>query len=388
MPNFRATALLLAVTMVALGACRIPKRPNPTPPVPQAAPNDDPMVSTNTLLAAAPDFALQRIGTPEFPVPPYAKFLKGVRIRLDPGHGGDADKRAFKRGPTGVREAEINLRVAQYLRDLLVAAGAEVQLSRESDVDLSYEERAGANLPPQRWADLFISCHHNAIDNKPSANHTTVWYHADVDYHPSNLDLARYLCYGLYDHYPLEQITDEPLKSDQLMYPEGFAVLRHAKVTAALVETSFYTNPEEEQRLRRPESNLGEAYGLFIGLAKYAANGLPRLKLISPRDGLLASSANGDVLEFILDDGLRGRKSWGSERQMILTSSLNVRWDDQPLAFEFANDGYRLSARLPDHVSPGAHRVSVQFQNLFKNSVINPTVDIRVEEGSAAAESR
>ena len=54
-----------------------------------------------------------------------------------------------------------------------------------------------------------------------------------------------------------------PLMSDQLMYRDGFAVLRHAEVTAVLCESSFYTNPEEEQRLRDPEHNLREAYGMF-----------------------------------------------------------------------------------------------------------------------------
>jgi N-acetylmuramoyl-L-alanine amidase len=374
----------LGLIVAALVACRTPRRPDPSPPLPQQPASADRMLSINTLVAAPPAFARQQIGTREFPIPPYARFLTGLRIRLDPGHGGDAEKRAFKRGPTGVREAEVNLRVAQYLREFLIAAGAEVQLSRESDVDLSYEDRAGANLPPDQWPDLFISCHHNAIDNKPSANHTTVWYHADIDFRPSNLDLARYLCFGLYDHYPLEQITDQPLKSDQLMYADGFAVLRHAKVTAALVETSFYTNPEEEQRLREPASNLREAYGLFIGLAKYAAAGIPRLKLVSPLDGVVTAAPRG-VLEFALDDGLRARKSWGSERQMIVTGSLDVRIDGQPVPFEFANEDYRLTVSLPDSIVAGEHRVAVQFQNLFKNSVINPTTPIEVGGPTASA---
>ena len=232
------------------------------------------MLAVHTLIDAPPDFAVRRIESGDFPLPPYAKFLAGVTICLDPGHGGDADKRGFKRGPTGVREAEFNLRVANYLRELLTRAGAEVRSTREDNVNLSLEDRAAV---ANAWgADLFIALHHNAIDNKPEVNHTTVWYHNDVDFRPSDLDLARYLCQGLRDGLALPQITDVPLKSDQLMYPSGFGVLRAASVTAALSETSFFTNPEEEQRLRQPEYNLREAYGLFLGLAQYAAAGLPR----------------------------------------------------------------------------------------------------------------
>jgi len=423
----RTCSILLGLGLAGLvGSCQTP---GPTPVV-------DRQLAVNTLLPAPEDFARKRIGTPEYPIPPYAKFLKGVKICLDPGHGGDADKRGYKRGPTGVREAEVNLRVAKYLRDLLTHSGAEVRLTREEDVDLSLKDRAA--IANDWGADLFISLHHNAIDNKPQVNHTTVWYHRDVDYRPSNLDLARYLCQGLYDSLALPQITDVPLKSDQLMYKEGFGVLRAARVTAALTETSFFTNPEEEQRLRRPEYNLKEAYGLFLGLARYAAGGLPRARLVEPADGVLyinaerpeqeapettePDSAAGRLLPaptaiavrtallkeqdsedegdnegeedveeeaeedfvpiiFELDDGLRGRKSWGAERQMILTDTIAVRIDGELVPWDFQNEGYRLTVGVPVDIEPGLHQVEVQFQNMFKNSVLNPFFTIEVRFG-------
>jgi len=406
-------------------------------PEPRAA--VDPMLSVNTLIEAPPDFAARRVGSPRYPIPPYAKHLAGVKICLDPGHGGDAQQRGFKRGPTGVREAEMNLRVANYLREFLHAAGAEVRLTRADDSDISLEDRAG--IANEWGADLFISVHHNAIDSKPQVNYTSVWYHAGVDYRPSNLDLARYLCDGLQDALHLPQYTDVPLKSDQLMYASGFAVLRHARVTAALTESCFYTNPEQEQRLRDPEYNLREAYGLFLGLARYAAAGLPRARLVAPSDGIVrvshsqnsphpqgadpgpagrvapdpsrerADAAAGaprppettsssaaieraDVsaaeppemersgapaLIFALDDGLRSRKAWGHERQMILRDSIVVRIADRVVRHTFENDGYRLTVELPDDLPPGEHAVEVQFVNLNKNSVLNPHFVVRVE---------
>jgi N-acetylmuramoyl-L-alanine amidase len=365
----------------------------------------DPMLAVNTLIPVPDGFLEQRLGSDDYPIPPYAKFLQGVKVCLDPGHGGDAHKRGYKRGPTGVREAEMNLRVAQYLRAFLEAAGADVKLTRDGDYDLSLKERA--DIANECRADLFISLHHNAIDNKPQVNFTTVWYHNDVDYRPSNLDLARYLCYGLYDSIALPQITDMPLKSDQLMYETGFGVLRHANVTAALTESSFFTNPDEEQRLRDPEYNLLEAYGLFVSLAKYAAAGLPRTGLIEPEDAIVyrdndqsperergvtapagrpvagapgSDWMNPGMLVFELDDGLRGRKAWGHERQMILTDSLVARLDDQPVPYAFGDDAerYLLTVSLPDDLEPGEHTVEIQFQNMNKNSVLNPHFVIEV----------
>ena len=54
-----------------------------------------------------------------FDPPPYTRHLKGFKICLDPGHGGQGHVPDYKRGPTGVREAEVNLRVAFHLREML-----------------------------------------------------------------------------------------------------------------------------------------------------------------------------------------------------------------------------------------------------------------------------
>ncbi|HNO77353.1 MAG TPA: N-acetylmuramoyl-L-alanine amidase [Phycisphaerae bacterium] len=335
----------------------------------------DPMLSVDTLLPAPEDFALTRIGSEDFPIPPHAKYLEGIRICIDPGHGGDAHKHGYKRGPTGVREAEMNLRVAQYLRDLLVHVGAEVKLTREGDNDLSLADRAKV---ADDWdADLFISCHHNATNNT-EANRTTVWYHGTVDDRPDNLDLARHLCEGLFDSLQIPQLTGIPLKSDQLMYESGFGVLRAANKTAALCETSFYTNPEEEQRLRDPQYNLREAYGMFMGLARYAAGGLPTAS-IKPADDESPSQRAPRTLVFQLDDGLRSRNAWGSDRSMILKDSIAVRIDGERVPHEFSADTYELNITIPDRIESGEHNATVQFENMFKNANTTPNFAITVD---------
>ena len=50
--------------------------------------------------------------------PAEAIYLRDVRICLDPGHGGQAHRPGFKRGPTGFREAVANLRVALFFTRL------------------------------------------------------------------------------------------------------------------------------------------------------------------------------------------------------------------------------------------------------------------------------
>ena len=386
MRNSLSALLLTAITFTAT-AC---KAPAPHTPEPQPAGN--PMTSIDTLHPEPPGFLETHVGAPDYPIPPYARFLAGVKICLDPGHGGDAHKAGYKRGPTGVREAEMNFRVARYLAALLEAAGAEVLLTRDGDVEVSLAERAA--LANEWNADIFVSLHHNAIGNKPHVNYTTVWYHAGVDQHPSNLDLARYLYYGLCETLALPQITTVPLKSDQLMYEAGFGILRNAEVTAALCETSFFTNPEEEQRLRDPEYNFLEAYGQFLGLARYAAGGLPRATLLDPTTDAPQTGApafaggermsippNTPTLLVELHDDLRSRKAWGHDRQMILADTIAARIDGTDAAYTFSDDGdrYLLEVELPTDLAPGPHTLEVHFQNMYKNSVLNPIHEFAIE---------
>src|SRR4051794_10872280 len=87
-------------------------------------------------------------GPIEMPRNPSEKFLKGMTIVIDPGHGGTdgGDSRTkpadFKAGPTGVKEAYMNLRVSLLLERLLKDAGVNVILTRHGDDSLSLGERA------------------------------------------------------------------------------------------------------------------------------------------------------------------------------------------------------------------------------------------------------
>ena len=67
-----------------------------------------------------------------------------------------ADKHTFpgyKRGPTGVREAEVNLKVAFYLRDILQQVGATVVMTRVDDSYVSLAMRS--QIANESGADFF-----------------------------------------------------------------------------------------------------------------------------------------------------------------------------------------------------------------------------------------
>jgi N-acetylmuramoyl-L-alanine amidase len=318
-------------------------------------------------------------------LPPFARYLAGLRICLDPGHGGDASRPNYKRGPTGLREAEVNLRVAGFLRELLEASGALVFMTRQADVALAGDDeddlRLRAEVATRNNCDLFLSIHHNANDARPQANFTTVWYHADVDYSPAALDLGRYVATALVEELRLPEQAGVPVLSDYLIYPgKGFRVLRLARVPAILSEASFHTNAAEERRLADPEYNRREARALFTGLARYALGGVPRARLIEPAGRRVPTSGPAQVV-FELDDGLRARKSWGWERRMILKDSILVRVGDGRWPYVYDEQSNRLLVALPTSRRPGPLLLGIQFENLFKHSNIRPWHEIQVVPG-------
>ena len=188
-----------------------------------------------------------------------------MKICLDPGHGGRSGRKGYKQGPTGLREEEVNLRVANCLREFLEASGAKVYMTRRKDVYLAADDREDQRLRVEMAnrndCDVFLSIHHNANDANPNANFTSVWYHDDPDHSPASLDIARHLATALSDELRLPQQLGCPVMSDKSMFARsGFSVLRQAKVPAVLCEASFHSNPDEEDRLRNPEYNRREAH--------------------------------------------------------------------------------------------------------------------------------
>ena len=84
------------------------------------------------------------------------------RVVIDAGHGG-SDPGAI--GPTGLREKDVTLAIAKSVAPLVAKElGAEVRLTRGSDVHVSLEERAAAGNAFE--ADVFVSIHCNAAETK------------------------------------------------------------------------------------------------------------------------------------------------------------------------------------------------------------------------------
>jgi N-acetylmuramoyl-L-alanine amidase len=219
--------------------------------------------------------------------------LKFRRIVIDPGHGGE-DNGAIGRKKTA--EKDVALAVAKKLASKLKERlKIDVIMTRTGDQTVPLSERAA--LARAVKADLFISIHANANPNRKFRGIETYYLNntddraaqkvAAVENAVSDktlsdlkmtlLDLA--LSANVEDSIRLANLIQKntvvavsakfsDVKDHGVKYAL-FYVLFGTEVPSVLVETSFISNPVEEQRLKNPKYQDLLAEGVFKGVEKY-----------------------------------------------------------------------------------------------------------------------
>ncbi len=227
-------------------------------------------VTTTLLIALASLPALAcGSGTPD------ESPLAGKVVCLDPGHGGTADTDQFRVGPTGEREEWVDLRVALLLRDMLEERGARVLMTRTEDVAVELKERA--DLAVNNDADVFLSIHHNATAD-PAVNFPIIYFHGNASENRASVELGRSLARELRQAL-FDGESPVSLVSDHVIFPGGgTGVLRHSYgIPGVIGEASFFTNPEEEGRLKDPDYNRREAEAYVAALEAFFADPIPAI---------------------------------------------------------------------------------------------------------------
>jgi len=255
---------------------------SPAQPITDSSGKEVPQIRQSPASVTIPDTSLiQQLG------------LKVKTIVLDPGHGGK-DPGAI--GKNGLKEKDVTLKLGKMLRDKLTQdAGAKIILTRDTDVFIPLEERTA--IANSRDADLFVSIHINAsprraatgietyilsLSNNEEArrvaareNATSTRSVSDLEFILNDLiktaktnDSAR-LAAVVQDNL----VTGLKKKFDRIrshgVKGAPFYVLVGTKMPAVLVEVSFISNPDEEERLR-DEAYLREVVdGIAAGIMNY-----------------------------------------------------------------------------------------------------------------------
>jgi N-acetylmuramoyl-L-alanine amidase len=179
--------------------------------------------------------------------------LSGTKIFIDPGHGGE-DSGAV--GPNGYTEKEATLFAAKLLGNELVAKGAQVFLSRESDKTVSLDDRRA--MVDKIEPTISLSIHYNSLPDGADPNKvkgfSTYWYHAQAQ------GLANFL------HTYVVQYGSRPRYG---VTWDNLALARPAAAPSVLLELGFMSNPEEFEWVSNPEAQQQMSKVLANGITQW-----------------------------------------------------------------------------------------------------------------------
>ena len=189
-------------------------------------------------------------------------------IAIDPGHGtdcqslfGTSDGTA---GPTyGDTEAALALRIANQMASIARSHQYHVLLTRTSDGCQSIQNRW--RLANEEKVNAFVSIHFNATGS-PGVDGTEVWYYPPKT---DSQDLASDLLQEIVGSLPLANRGLKRSGTDAPWAGKNIGVLVGTKMTAALVEVAFLTNPSDEELMHQASSQNAAANACFVGVDNF-----------------------------------------------------------------------------------------------------------------------
>jgi len=247
---------------------------------------------TLTVLALGQD----RAPNPRYTAP-KGEPLKGMRICIDPGHGGQiwGKTRGYTGGTRSVvssqSESEANLRIALFLWDLLTQAGAEVVMTRTFETRLSEDcfaepdsEEFKANrreelnirvrVAEANKSDLFLSIHHNAGANVNFA--TAFFFESDgpgqneIKHSPEAVELSKKLANAI-----TQSLGNKLGIKTRAPRHGNYHVIRETLLPAVLVECAFMTNREQSEWMEDLAYSRHAAIAIFEGILEACAEKKP-----------------------------------------------------------------------------------------------------------------
>ncbi len=218
-------------------------------------------------------------------------------IVIDPGHGG-RDPGAV--GPSGSYEKDRTLEISLMVRDLLSIRMPELRvvLTRTTDDYVSLGART--RIANRNRADLFVSIHCNAAENREAHGFETFFLSRartddaravemlendvlQMDDLPSvSNDPLSFLLADMAQSIFQNQSslfagtvqsgfrTSFPLRRDRGVKRAGFYVLRGAYMPAVLIEVGFISNPDEERELLSLDFRFRAAQAIVEAIMNYA----------------------------------------------------------------------------------------------------------------------
>ena len=171
---------------------------------------------------------------------------------------------------SGVSEADINLKIALKVQNLIEQAGGIVILTR-SDENAIYDldkqtlrEKKVSDIKNrvkignESSADIFVSIHLNKLPQKQYWGWQTFYKEGD--------EKSKKLAISIQTE--LNESIDKENKRESLKI-ENVYIIENVEIPSAIVECGFLSNEEEEQLLQTEEYQDKLAWGIYLGIMNY-----------------------------------------------------------------------------------------------------------------------
>lgn len=184
-------------------------------------------------------------------------------IVIDVGHGGSDPGKV---GIQGIKEKDVNLAIARYLKDYLIAEDYTVYMTRETDqglYDESVSNKKKSDLSnriqflQKKNASCMISIHQNSYPDTIQHGAQTFYYEGREE----DKNFAQYVQDSL--------LAFDPSNTRQIKSNTSYYILKNAQVPSILIECGFLSNPEETANLTDPNYQKQIAYAIAIGTCCY-----------------------------------------------------------------------------------------------------------------------
>lgn len=216
-----------------------------------------------------PDEGIQKTTEPSILLPEQQEALAGfyadgIGIVLDAGHGGFDPGKV---GVNGAKEKEINLKVAQILKQYLEAAGFTVDMTRTTDDGLYSENdtnkkaadmKKRVSIMEEKQPAFAISIHQNSFTQESS-------FGAQVFYYTTSEE-------GKHLAEVLQKTIREAVANGnyrEAKANDSYYLLKKSPCPLVIVECGFLSNPSEAALLVTEDYQKSMAWAICLGVVEY-----------------------------------------------------------------------------------------------------------------------
>lgn len=339
---------------------------------------------------------------------------KKFKLVIDAGHGGEDPGCKGRKS----MEKNVTLNVALKLGKLISDNFDDVQVIYTRKTDVFVEVYKRAVIANNNHADLFISLHCNAAENR-SAHGVETWV-MGLDKSGANMEVAKRenaailkeknfennyegfnpnspeanVIFSLHTSAYMNHsimLADKVQRNlvrnthlvDRTVRPGGFWVLYKVAMPSIIVELGFLTNATEEEYMIKPSSQEIMAVSIYNAFVEYrnALDGGNRMTLPMPKDTEIKDVASADSRT--VDTGVAPEPAQKKSvvDDAVASEPTTAKAEDTPKTFVNIE---KISTKEKETVSPEPQKINTTETAKSENEAAKPQARIRFRVQIAA----